>query len=103
MSELKEIASVILKHLSDALLSAAHELSKQNKSDPIIATANRESVSLEVGVHVVFELKKGKRFGGTVTKIDGDLVEVVNKVIGKIWVIHRSSILDISTGDFYYK
>ena len=35
--------------------------------------------------------------------IDRDLVEVVNKAIGKSWVTPRSSIIDISAGDFYYK
>jgi len=37
MSEIKEITVIILKHLSDALLSAASELSKGKNSDPIIA------------------------------------------------------------------
>ncbi len=100
MSELKEIAVVLFKHLSDALLSAASELSKQNS---ITVNSKRELVSLEVGVHVVFQLKEGKRFGGKVKKIDGDTIEVHNEPMGKSWVTPISSIVSISKGEFYYK
>lgn len=102
MSELTEMAVIILKHLSDALLSAANEISKSKNPDPIIASSKREPVSLNVGVHVIFQLKNGKRYGATVNKIDGDRLEVENKVIGKSWTISKSDVLDISLADFYY-
>lgn len=103
MSELTEIAVIILKHLSDALLSASHELSKSKKSDAIIASSKPEEASLNVGVHVMFQLKNGKKYGATVNKIDGDRLDVENKVLGKNWTISKSDVIDISLGEFYYK
>lgn len=103
MSELKEIAAVILKHLSDALLSAACELSSTNsKNDPIIESSEPEKLEIKEGIHVVFALKRGKKGAGFVNKIDGDLIEVTNDVIGKTWTIQRSDVLHTSKGDFYY-
>lgn len=103
MSELKEIAAIILKHLSDALLSAAHELQTSKNTDPIIASLKTKFVSLKVGVHVVFEALNGKRYGATVDKIDGDSIEVSNDIIGKSWTVKQSDIINISDGDFFYK
>ena len=60
MSELTEIAVIILKHLSDALLSASHELSKSKKPDATIESLKPDVASLNVGVHVMFQLKNGK-------------------------------------------
>lgn len=102
MSELTEIAVVILKHLSDALLSASYELSKSKKSDAIIASSKTEEAILNVGVHVMFQLKNGKKYGATVNKIDGDRLEVENKVLDKSWTISTSDVIEISKGDFYY-
>ena len=68
---------IILKHLSDALLSASHEISKQKKSDPIIESSKPETAILNVGCHVMFELKSGKRYGAIVNKLDGDRLEVL--------------------------
>lgn len=103
MSELKEIASVILKHLSDALLSAAYELSNtDSKKNPIIVNSEAEKLEIKEGIHVVFALKRGKKGAGFVNKIDGDLIEVTNDVIGKTWTVHKSDVLHTSKGDFYY-
>jgi hypothetical protein len=102
MSELTEIAAIILKHLSDALLSASHEISNKKKSDPIIESSKPETAILNVGSHVMFELKSGKRYGAIVNKLDGDRLEVENKELGKVWTISTSEIVQISKGDFYY-
>jgi hypothetical protein len=102
MSELTEMTVIILKHLSDALLSASHEISKQKKSDPIIESSKPETAILNVGSHVMFELKNGKRYGAIVNKLDGDRLEVENKELGKVWTISTSEIVQISKGDFYY-
>ncbi|WP_103668426.1 hypothetical protein [Pseudanabaena sp. BC1403] len=102
MSELTEIAAIILKHLSDAMLSAASELSKGKNSNPIIESSKPETAILNVGSHVIFELKNGKRYGAIVNKLDGDRLEVENKELGKIWTISTSEIVQISKGDFYY-
>lgn len=103
MSELKEIASVILKHLSDALLSAAHELSKDGeKSAPIIKSSEPEKLEIKEGIHVGFATKRGKRYGAIVTKIDGDLLEVHNPVLGKTWTISKSEVISVESGDWYY-
>lgn len=100
MSELKEIAAIILKHLSDAMLSASHELSNSTpKNDPIIASSEPEKLEIKEGIHVTFTLKRGKKGSGFVNKVDGDLIEVCNQVIGKTWTVKRS---DTSKGDFYY-
>jgi hypothetical protein len=103
MSELKEIAVIILKHLSDALLSAACELSNVNsKNNPIIVNSEAEKLEIKVGVHVIFALKRGKKGAGIVNKVDGDLLEVSNKVTGKTWTVQKSEVLHTSKGDFYY-
>ena len=102
MSELTEIAAIILKHLSDALLSASHEISKQKKSDPIIESSKPETAILNVGCHVMFELKNGKRYGAIVNKLDGDRLEVENKEICKSWTISISDVIQVVKGDFYY-
>ena len=103
MSELKEIAVIILKHLSDALLSAACELSNANsKNNPIIESSEPEKLEIKEGVHVIFSLKRGKKGAGIVNKVDGDLLEVSNKVTGKTWTVQKSEVLHTSKGDFYY-
>jgi hypothetical protein len=103
MSELKEIASVILKHLSDALLSAAHELSKEGKkSAPIIESSESEQLEIKEGVHVDFLSKRGKRYGAIVKKVDGDRLEVFNAPLGKTWTISKSEVISVNKGDWYY-
>ena len=102
MSELKEIAAIILKHLSDAMLSAASELSKGKNSNPIIESSKPETAILNVGSHVIFELKNGKRYGAIVNKLDGDRLEVENKEICKSWTISISDVIQVVKGDFYY-
>lgn len=103
MSELKEIASVILKHLSDALLSAAHELSEGSaKSTPIIESSEPEKLEIKEGVHVTFATKRGKRYGAIVNKVNGDQLEVTNKVIGKTWTISRSEVIAVDKTDWFY-
>ncbi|TYQ29445.1 hypothetical protein PseudUWO311_00675 [Pseudanabaena sp. UWO311] len=102
MSELTEIAAIILKHLSDAMLSAASELSKGKNSDPIIESSKPETAILNVGCHVIFDLKNGKRYGAIVNKLDGDRLEVENKEIGKSWTISISDVIQVVKGDFYY-
>ena len=102
MSELTEMTVIILKHLSDALLSASHEISKQKKSDPIIESSKPETAILNVGSHVMFELKSGKRYGAIVNKLDGDRLEVENKEICKSWTISISDVIQVVKGDFYY-
>jgi hypothetical protein len=102
MSELTEIAAIILKHLSDAMLSAASELSKGKNSNPIIESSKPETAILNVGSHVIFELKNGKRYGAIVNKLNGDRLEVENKEIGKSWTISISDVIQVVKGDFYY-
>jgi hypothetical protein len=103
MSELKEIAAIILKHLSDALLSAAYELTQSSqKPDPIIVNSDPKELVIKEGAHVTFAVKKGKRYGAIVNKIDGDLLEVENNVIGKSWTISRSDVLSVNSTDWHY-
>lgn len=95
MSELTEIAVVILKHLSDALLSASYELSKSKKSDSIIASTfieNPKIETLKTGDHVLFSVKN-RRYWGTITLINGDKVELQNRVLQRSWVIASNQIL----------
>jgi hypothetical protein len=100
MPELKEIAAIILKHLSDALLSAAYELTQSSqKPDPII---DPKELVIKEGAHVTFAVKKGKRYGAIVNKIDGDSLEVENGVIGKRWIISRSDVLSVNSTDWHY-
>jgi len=103
MSELTKIASILCKHLSDALLSAASELSRDtSEKNPIIVSSKPNIASLAIGNHVTFELRSGKRYGGKVVKIDGGLVDIENEAISKSWTISTSQVIDFCTGDFYY-
>lgn len=89
MSELKEIATVILKHLSDALLRASHELSGSVKNDPIIENF---LPPLAIGIDVLFASKK-RRYWATIIKIEGDLLTVENKAIAKTFTISTSDVI----------
>jgi len=51
----------------------------------------------------MLELRKGKRFGGNIVKVDGDQREAENKSMSISLAISRSQIIDVSNGDFYYK
>jgi len=103
MSELTKIASILCKHLSDALLSAASELSRDiSENNPIIVSLKPNIASLAIGNHVTFVLRSGKKYGGKVVRIDGDLIDIENEPMAKSWTISTSQIFDISDGDFYY-
>jgi hypothetical protein len=89
MSELKEIASVILKHLSDALLSAAYELAGKSKSSPIIVNS---LPPLVIGIDVLFAVKK-RRYWATIIEIEGDQLTVENKAVAKTFTISTSDVI----------
>ena len=107
MSELTklitQITIIFAKEFSDALLSIALKVSAiESKNDPIIVSKKPNIASLAVGSHVMFQLKNGNKFGGTVTKIEGDQVEIEDKPMAKIWTVSKSQVIDVSDGDFYY-
>lgn len=103
MSELKEIAAIILKHLSDALLSAAYELSKTTlKDSPIIVNSEPEKLEIKEGLHVTFVSKRGKKYGAIINKVEGDTLEVENVPLGKKWTISKSEVLSVCKPDWYY-
>ncbi|MFN5727230.1 MAG: hypothetical protein ACK48D_11000 [Pseudanabaena sp.] len=89
MSEIKEITVIILKHLSDALLSAASELSKGKNSDPIIANCFEP---LAIGIDVLFDHKK-RRIWATIIKIEGDELTVENTPLDKTYTISTSQVI----------
>lgn len=107
MSELTklitQITVICAKEFSDALLTIASKISAiESKNDPIIVSKKPNIQSLAVGHHVIFLATKAKRFGGNVTKIDGDQIEVENGSMRATWTISRSQIIEVSDGDFYY-
>lgn len=90
MSEIKEISVILLKHLSDALLSAARDISKSmGKNTPIIESS---APPLTVGISVLFQFKK-RRYWAEIIKIDGDILTVENKSVNKIFDISTSEVI----------
>ena len=58
--------------------------------------AKPEFVSLKIGDYVmisVIERKQSKRYGCTITDIQGEKITVTNDVIGKEWVVTIENIL----------
>ena len=107
MSELTklitQITIIFAKEFSDALLTIASKISAiESKTDPIIVSKKPNIESLQIGYHVTFDLKNGKRFGGYITKIDGDLIDAANHSMKQSWTISKSQVIDVSDGDFYY-
>ncbi|NUN66340.1 hypothetical protein HCU40_16670 [Pseudanabaena biceps] len=97
MSELKEISVIMLKHLSKALLSAAHEISKSlGKNHPIIESS---PPPLDCGISVLFQYKT-RRYWAEIIKIDGDMLTVENKSVAKTFTISTSEV--ISRDDINY-
>lgn len=98
-----QITIIFAKEFSNALLAIASRISDlESKDDAIIASNSPNIESLKVGHHVLFQSKNGKRYGGNVTKIDGDLVDVSNHSTKQSWTISKSQVFDVSDGDFYY-
>ena len=90
MSEIKEISVIVLKHLSDALLSAARDISKSmGKNLPIIESS---PPPLTVGISVLFQVKK-RRYWAEIIKIEGDILTVENKAVGKTFDISTSEVI----------
>lgn len=107
MSELTklitQITVICAKELSDALLTIASKISAiESQDNPIIVSSKPNIASLAIGNHVVFILRSGKKYGGKVVRIDGDIIEVENEPMSKSWTISTSQLFDISDGDFYY-
>jgi hypothetical protein len=97
MSEFKEISVIVLKHLSDALLSAARDISKSmGKNTPIIAST---PPPLACGISVLFEIKK-RRYWATIIKIEGDILTVENKSVKKTFDISTSEVILRSDIDY---
>ena len=97
MSEIKEISVIVLKHLSDALLSAARDISKSmGKNTPIIESS---PPPLTVGVSVLFQVKK-RRYWAEIIKIEGDILTVENKSVGKTFDISTSEVILRSDIDY---
>lgn len=97
MSELKEIAALLFRHLSDALLRTAYELEPPNSQPSIIETKFVEKPKLEsltTGDHVLVSVKK-KQYWGQIVSIKGDLIEVENKVIKQSWVVTIDQVLHL--------
>lgn len=90
MSEIKEISVILLKHLSDALLSAARDISKSmGKNIPIIENS---PAPFSCGISVLFERGK-RRYWAEIIKIDGDTLTVENKAISKTFDISMSEVI----------
>lgn len=100
MSELKEIAAMLFKNLSEALLRTAYELEPSNSQATIIESIfieNPKIESLTTGDQVLFVTKK-KRYWGQIISINGDLIEVENTVIKRSWVITIDQVLHLKKG-----
>ncbi len=90
MSELKEISVILLTKLSKALLSAAQDISKTMQKDyPIIVNTPPE---FTCGLAVLFQYKK-RRYWADIIKIEGDILTVENKVVGKTFTISTSEVI----------
>ena len=100
MSELKEIAALLFRNLSDALLTTAKQLSdskpftKANLDTQIIEKPNL--ASLKVGDFVFISVlyrKQQTRGAGNITAINGDKITVTNDVAGKEWIVAIENVL----------
>lgn len=100
MSELTEIAILLFRNLSDALLTTASQLSgakpfTQAKPQPEILE-NPDLESLAVGDFVFIEIiyrKQPKRCAGVITKIIGEEITVTNDVTQKEWIVTAANIV----------
>jgi hypothetical protein len=101
MSELTKLVVIISRNLAKALESIASELntplsqaSKHNFVSPCDSPTSNDYnfVSLAIGVFVLFEHKNGNRYGGLITKIDGENLEIENDALLKTWSIKSSQV-----------
>jgi len=100
MSELKEIAALLFRNLSDALLATAKQLSdskpftKANLDTQIIEKPNLASLKVGYFVHIsIIYRKQPSRGAGTITSIEGGKITVTNDVAGKEWVVAIENVL----------
>lgn len=102
MSEFKEIfletLIIFAKNFSNALLQSVSEISSLKKANsyPSIIKSNLvenpKIETLKIGDHVMIEARN-KRYWGSITSIDGEKIELQNRVLKRSWVVSPDQIL----------
>lgn len=102
MSELKEIAALLFKNISDALLTTAYQISPNSQASIIesIFVENPKIESLTTGDQVLILVKKN-RFWASITSINGDLIEVENSVIKRSWTVTIDQVIHLKKSQAY--
>lgn len=100
MSELKEIAAMLFRNLSDAFLRTACELEPLNSQATIsesIFIDNPKFASIEIG-DLVLVIAQKKRIWATVIAIKGDVIEAENQVVKRSWMGTSDQVIKLKKG-----